>query len=71
MNTDKIKIEKGIPIPELGTGFTAIMKKMEVGDSIIVAGKRPSSIHIVAKNIGIKITIRKASKTELRVWRTA
>ena len=69
MNTDKIKIEKGIPIPELGTGFTAIMKKMEVGDSIIVAGKRPSSIHIVAKNIGI--TIRKASKTELRVWRTA
>ena len=71
MNTEKIQIEKGIPIPDRGTGFTATMKKMEVGDSIIVVGKSNSTIHTVARNIGIKIAIRTVSETELRVWRTA
>jgi len=72
MNSENIQIEKGIEIPTIRnkTGITETLRKMQIGDSIAITA-RHCDIYIPAKRIGIKVTIRAISRTELRVWRTA
>lgn len=73
MNNPTMKIEKNIPIPSLPErGFTTkALRLMEIGDSIVVSSHNKTSWHPTASHIGIKITLRKISDTEIRVWRTA
>ena len=72
----EIKIERNIPIPAtaerfLGAGVAGIMRKMKVGDSIVLKPPQRTTAISNARNIGIKVTTRKISPTEVRVWRIA
>jgi hypothetical protein len=69
----KPKIEKGIPMPARHklAGITEIMKKMEIGDSIVVhSGARPN-MKGYADRLGFKITTQKINEEQVRVWRIA
>lgn len=64
-------IEKGVPMKQRETGLTEALKKMEVGDSIVVRKSIRGSITSYNGRLGIKTAIRSISETEIRVWRTA
>ena len=67
----EIKIEKGIPIPLPGSknsGITYVLRKMDVGDSFITSSP-PHTAHQCARQVNIKIAVRKQSEKEFRVWR--
>lgn len=72
---EEIKIEKGVPIPESpntprkALGLTETLKKMEVGDSILLSRTRASACRSVADRIGIVITSRQVDKETSRIWR--
>ena len=70
MMIKEIKIETGVPLPKDGyvIGLPAAMRKMEIGQSIVV---EVSAAHAAAaaSSCGIKITQRKINATERRVWR--
>jgi len=66
------EIEKGIPIPEQKSIYP--IKDMKIGDSFIIPAGRnkynPSPlISPQAKRYGIKLTTRKLSNGDYRVWR--
>lgn len=66
-------IEPGIPIPQSnGSGkVVSILRKMNVGDSVLVPiGDRMSWI-CAAKREARRVVTRKMSETTLRVWRSA
>jgi len=71
---ESYKIEKSIPVPEVsGAGRPAKypFSSMSVGDSIFIAGKRPSEIsahHVWGRRNNIKFMGR-AEKDGMRVWR--
>lgn len=65
-----IKIEHGIPIPtNKAFGMTATMRKMKVGDSVVLPLSQRNSVHPAARHLKIKVATRKISATECRVWR--
>jgi hypothetical protein len=73
--TDKLKIEKNIPVtPQRHKQNTLadLLKKMDVGDSIKGDFKTIESLRAVARKIGIKCTTRKLfDKDNMhRIWRT-
>ena len=73
--TDKLKIEKNIPItPQRHKQNTLanLLNKMDVGDSIKADFKTIESLRAVARKIGIKCTTRKLfDKDNMhRIWRT-
>lgn len=67
------KIEKNIPIPE-GTGhaqgLTAAVRRLEVGESLLVAENQRSTVHAAAKKAKIAVLTRTTGE-KVRVWRTA
>lgn len=63
-----ITIEKGVPLPE-DRGFTATLRKMEIGDSFVA--QRSTRWTACAAKVGIKIMVRKQSASLMRVWRVA
>jgi hypothetical protein len=66
------KIEKGIPVPKAWeTGTTDLLRSMEIGDSVLVPRKDARVMQIVSRREKMKVTVRKASATEARVWRIA
>ena len=69
-----IVIEKGVPVPAgygRQVGLTAVMRKMVVGDSIVVPEHMRASIYSIARGIdGTKFAVRKVADGQLRVWRT-
>ena len=74
--TDKIKIEKNIPIPTTfrpSTKYGAIVDKMEVGDSVAVEGATVRScLYAAMKTAGYKAVTRKIKNQGLgvyRIWR--
>lgn len=71
--SDKIKIEKNIPMPKGTkiTGMTATFKTMKVGDSFVIKTIQVNSTRSSAHNARVKVSIRQISETESRVWRTA
>ena len=67
-----IKIEKGVPIPSARgrTGVSDAIRKMKVGDSIVVVDRM--SAGTIAKQVFGKaghITTRKLPDGTFRVWR--
>ena len=74
--TMELKIEKGIPLPDASTpnaGFTATIKRMEVGDSFFMPGKQPNisgRLSYLQKTTERKFATRKEGDG-VRIWRTA
>lgn len=69
-----IKIEKGVPMPELKMApITATLKSLKVGDSFMWPGglKNPTQrAHATARYMGLKVATRKVDGG-VRVWRIA
>jgi hypothetical protein len=65
------KIEKNVPIPANGftQGLTAAIRRMVVGDSILIEETQRSSALAAARKAKIRITSRKVGD-KVRVWRT-
>lgn len=65
------EIEHGIPIPEEEhvTGITALLKQMEIGDSIVVNYSKSQGIASIAQRLGFKTTRRKVKPGWYRIWR--
>ena len=73
----QFKIEKGIPIPDSRhvAGFSAMLRKLKPGDSIlrtgiICGGQVTGNIGKVSKQTGFKFTTRKV-EGGVRVWRVS
>lgn len=65
-----MKIESGIPIPQRGDGLTALLRRMEIGDSIFIAGKRPQQVGTqISGAKPFRFTTRSV-EGGIRVWRT-
>jgi len=64
-----IQIEKNIPIPNRrrSTGLSEAMRKMKVGDSVIVSSF--AIAYVVARHVNIEVTCRKVDG-KIRAWRT-
>ena len=71
----KYVIEKGVPIPPeyAPRGLCAAIRKMAVGDSILLddTHSRRATCYAFAKRAGYKIVSRKAEDGKFRLWRTA
>jgi len=66
----KIKIEKGIPIPESKKGeIVQILSKMVKNDSVLIPRKKEVLWRTTAWKYGIKIAGRKESEQECRLWK--
>lgn len=68
-----INIEKNVPLPSRsrgGVGLTSVMKKMEIGDSIVIPKERRNVAASTARFAGIKIATRAEEPGGVRVWRT-
>lgn len=69
---DTIKIEKGIKIAGSYCERLSVLptlRNLKVGDSFLYPALKRSSLAQAAGKLGIKIVTRKASETEVRVWR--
>jgi hypothetical protein len=68
-----IVIESNVPIPTKsrakGKGKWEFIKTLAVGQSFLAPYKKGPAIASHAKHLGIKVTTRRASPTECRVWR--
>jgi len=67
-------IEKGIPMPARKGAMLSIaaaVKKMEVGDSMVVTGLQYGAARVYAHRVGVKLTFRKIDNTSHRAWRIA
>jgi hypothetical protein len=65
-----IKIDKNVPLPEAqGRGFSAALRKMKVGESIVIPLDARSSIRTLATRLGLRISVRTMENgTHIRVW---
>jgi len=69
-----IKIDRNIPIPNtfergMGCRVTGVVRKLKVGESFVLNKARRVAAISAARNIGVKVTTRSISETEIRVWR--
>jgi hypothetical protein len=69
----ELKIEDGIPLPgrKGGTGYTATLRKLEVGQSVVLP-VRGAHANALAKNAmgSGAFACRKVDDDHTRVWRT-
>ena len=75
MNTNEIKIEKGIPFPtrlvcrHRGGKWVDLLRRMEIGDSVLIPIGVVSSINSISKKIGMKLRYQKQPDgIHNRVW---
>jgi hypothetical protein len=68
--TEKVKIEKGIPIPKTSgrVGIASAFRAMKVNDSIHLNGTQARNAFTYARQAGIKITTR-TDGNGVRIWR--
>lgn len=70
-----MEIEHNIPIPSKHTGPKThnieILKRMNVGDSIVTTRPKVPGFLSSAKRVGYKMTTRAINPSETRVWRIA
>lgn len=66
-------IEKGVPLPTGNTGsYAALLRQMEIGDSVLFAGKSQSAVTSRAiRTLGKGNYTTRPEGTGTRVWRTA
>lgn len=62
-----LKIEKGFPIPSTAK---ALLKSMEVGDSIACNLTEINLLRVVANKQGIEVITKKLKDDSYRIWRT-
>lgn len=71
----ELKIEKGVPLPPDGRkqlgGVTAAFRAMEVGDSVLLLGKKHSSVGAIVARLKPKKFATRSVDGGLRVWRVA
>lgn len=68
------KIEKNVPLPttvERSKGLTYTMRRMEVGDSILIEKGLSALAHSVAKKLGDRKIATRTVDGKCRVWRIA
>ncbi len=66
-------IERNIPLPvtrERHVGQTAALRKLGVGDSVLLSPRSRAGLSTNAKRVGIKVCSR-IEDNGLRIWRTA
>jgi len=64
-----IKIDKNVPLPESqGRGFSAALRKMKPGESIVIPLDARSSIRTLATRLGLRINVRTIDAEHIRVW---
>lgn len=70
-----IQIEKGVPIPDrhhsFTHGMTGAIRSMAIGDSFVIPKEQRTSVINCSRASGAKLSVRKISDTEVRVWRVA
>ncbi len=80
LDADKVKIEKGVPIPEArvkrGGHYDALLSRLTVNSSAALPIAHEKSLRSAAggwqkKHAGTKFVVRVVSQTDVRVWRTA
>lgn len=67
------QIDKGIPLPSkrgLGFNFSAALRTLEIGDSMLLEKKQRQNANATASKVGIKIVTRNETETHFRLWRT-
>lgn len=68
----KIKIQKGIAIPAKKKHNQAAAAQMNEGDSILMSNRAKAIVfQRHAKEIGIKITMRRTKTDKYRCWRVS
>lgn len=68
------EIEKNVPLPttvERSKGLTYTMRRMEVGDSILIEKGLSALAHSVAKKLGDRKIATRTVDGKCRVWRIA
>jgi hypothetical protein len=68
-----MKIEKNVPMPERSRnvmGLSALLKKMEIGDSIVIPKEKRNVAGSTARSAGVKIATRAEGSNSVRIWRT-
>lgn len=70
------EITSDIPVPEKRRGgLTAMMRKLEVGQSVGVTGVKHTDLGGTCSNLkrrhGLKFTTRKLEDGSIRIWRLA
>lgn len=68
-----MQIEKNIPIPPTRRkgSICETLRRMEVGDSVVLPKGKDIGWRSSAKTLGMKVAARKISGTECRLWRVA
>jgi len=74
MDINNFTIEKGIPAPKpKSRGFIAVLRKMNIGDSVLVPRTEYSRVlsnaYYTARKYGMKVVSRKNSDGSIRFWR--
>lgn len=76
--SEELKIDKGIPVPTghcKSKGMTYVLRKMEVSDSMFVAGSTPNRVIGVAARLTpwkfLSRTVTENGVKGVRVWRIA
>lgn len=73
MDLNEIHVRKDVPIPKTVRGkWVDLIQKMEPGDSVLLSVGQASSMHVAARNCGVKIISRRddpENRTNFRrVW---
>lgn len=71
MKNGKLKLEKGISIPEYGrrSELMTTMESMKVGDSFLYPLGKRTGLPTMANRAKIKIVTRTVDAEHVRVWR--
>lgn len=70
----EVWIEKAVPVPGEGerggrTGATDILRRLEVGDSVVIPGLMVASWRQLARRLGMRVRVRSVGGGEARFWR--
>ena len=67
----KFKIEKGIPIPPKanGTGATAVIRSLKVGESVELPNRNKSVTQLAHQIYGKGHVVVRATEKGCRIWR--
>lgn len=64
-----MKIDKNIPLPAApANSIVSTLKRMNVGDSIVIPANKMDSWRTRAAHMGLSIVSRPISATERRMW---
>lgn len=70
LNVSTLKIEAGVPVPKVSSGprgsaWDDVLEKLQVGDSLFVAGRDGQSlayVRSVGKRLGMTLTVRSVNE---------